>query len=258
MAIGGLNYGNSSQDGGEKKKLYDNTYYSRLKVKNESEKLYLGFSFRGGNLIFEISAIKDGFQFEPIENIFISPTKALLLDIEIDKYKEYVSTAKKIDPNRAFGITSGFGDRVSYIGFHNDGNKTLVTIGKIDGNGNITNSVTIPFNTEYHYAVEWNNIESMDLEKAYDESIELTQIQYLLKDFARSMSGAMAYSVADLTRFDHKSILNKMDPIYDSLGIERRTYNNSNYGKQNNFLNNAKSTSNHTSYDDIELALEDE
>jgi hypothetical protein len=62
------------------------------------------------------------------------------------------------------------------------------------------------------------------------------------------MNGAIAYSFADLTRYDNARILGKLDPIYDKLGIERRSYNNRGNGS-NNFLNNTQSTS--KSIDDI-------
>lgn len=255
MAIGS-SYGTSNGENTGKKQLYENTYYSRLRIKNDNVKLSLGYSFRSGNLILEISEIKEGFQYNAIESIFISPTKALLLVKEIDNFKEYVANEKNIDTNKAFGITSGFGEKVSYIGFHaSKTGATLVTIGKIDGSGNITNSVTIPFNTEYNYSVEWDNIEKMELVKAYHEGVELEQLQNLLIDFSRSMNGAFAYSFADLTRYDHKAILNKLDPIYDSLGIERRSSSKS-YGENNFLLNAGKTTSNHTNYDDIESSFE--
>lgn len=257
MAIGGTyNSGNSSNS--DKKQLYENTYYSRIRVKNEDAKLALGFSYRSGLLIAEVSEIKQGFQYEALENIYISPTKALLLTKEIKKFKSYLAEGK-IEPNKAFGVTTGMGEKVSYIGFHADKDKNiLITIGKIDGSGNITNAVTIPLNSEYHYAVEWNNIEAMDLEKVYYDTTELDQIELMLSDFARAMTGAFAYSVADLTRFDLAAVKSKMDPIYDKLGIEKRSYgNNRNYG-ENNFLSNAKSSSsNSTSFDDIEASFED-
>jgi hypothetical protein len=255
MAIGGTYNAGS---GNEKKQLYENTYYSRIRVKNDEAKLALGFSYRSGLLIAEISEIKQGFQYESLENIYISPTKALLLTKEIKKFKAYLSDGK-IAPNKAFGVTTGMGEKVSYIGFHADKDKNIfITIGKIDGSGNITNAATIPLNNEYHYAVEWNNIEAMDLEKVYYDMTELEQIELMLGDFARAMTGAFAYSVVDLGRFDIAGIKSKMDPIYDKLGIERRSYNNNrNYGGENNFLSNAKSSSNSTSFDDIEASFED-
>ncbi len=254
MAIGGNYNGN---DNNSNKKLYESTYYSRLRVKNDDAKLALSYSYRSGLLIVEASEIKQGFQYEVLESVFISPTKALLFSKEIDKFKEYLN-GSKIDPKKAFGITTGMGEKVSYIGFHASPDKNiLITIGKIDGSGNITNSVTIPLNNEYHYSVEWDNIETMDISKVYHEDIELIQFQNMVTDFARSMSGAMAYSVMDLGRFEIAGIKGKMDPIYDKLGIERRSFNNRSYGGENNFLSNAKSTSNSTSFDDIEASFED-
>lgn len=255
MAIGG-NYNANNNDNGGKNKIFENTYYSRLRVKNDDAKLALGYSYRSGLLIMEISEIKQGFQYEALETIYISPTKALLLSKEIKKFKTYLAE-NNIEENKAFGVTTGMGEKVSYIGFHADkSGKIYITIGKIDGSGNITNSATIPLNNEYHYAIEWNNIEAMDLEKVYYDNTELDQIELMLTDFARAMSGAFAYSVADLSRFDVAGIKAKMDPIYDKLGIEKRSYGNRSYG-ENNFLTNAKSSSNSTTFDDIEASFED-
>lgn len=257
MAIGGT-YNGNNEGGSGKKQMYENTYYSRLKIKNDDAKIALSYSYRSGLLIVDISEIKQGFQYETLESIYISPTKAYLLVKEIKKFKTYLSEGK-ITPNKAFGITTGMGEKVSYIGFHADKDNTIfITIGKIDGSGNITNAATIPLNKEYHYAVEWKNIEAMDLEKVYYDMTELEQFEAMVADFARAMSGAFAYSVADLTRYDITAIKNKMDPIYDKLGIEKRSYSgNRNYGGDNNFLTNAKSSSNSTSFDDIEASFED-
>ena len=258
MAIGGTY--NSGNTGEGKKQLYENTYYSRIRIKNDEAKLALGFSYRSGLLCAEISEIKEGFQYEAIESIYISPTKAALLSKELRRFKYYLTESEeKITSNKAFGVTAGMGEKVSYIGFHaNEDKKLFVTIGKIDGQGNITNAATIPLNSEYHYAVEWDNIESMDLSKVYYETIELDQMVQMFDDFARCMSGALAYSVVDLARFDVAGIKGKMDPIYDKLGIEKRSYGNKSYGGENNFLNNAnKASSKSTSFDDIESSFED-
>jgi hypothetical protein len=257
MAIGGTY--NANNNGNENnKKSVDNTYFSRIKIKNDEVKLSLSYKYNLGNLIVTASEIKDGFHYEELEAVWISPTKALLFSKEIDKFKEYL-VGSKIEEKRAFGITTGMGEKVSYIGFSADKEKHIyLTLGKIDGSGNITNSVTVPFNYNYHYAIEWNNIDAMDLEKVQYEDVELTQFQNMVKDFARAMSGAYAYSVLDLGRYDIAGIKGKMDPIYEKLGIEKRSFNNNrNYG-ENNFLSNAKSTSStSTTFDDIEASFED-
>jgi hypothetical protein len=89
--------------------------------------------------------------------------------------------------------------------------------------------------------------------KAYYDDIELIQISQLVEDFGRYMNGAAAYSLLDLQKYDYARLLNKMDPIYDKLGIEKRT--NNSY-KSNNFLSNSdKVSSNSTSFDFIESSF---
>lgn len=258
MAIGG-DFNNNSGNAQNNGKLYENTYYSRLKIKNQLGKLQLSISFKSGLLLFTIDEIKEGFKIEPLETIYLSPTKAMILSNEIKKFLHYLNNEEIIE-GKAFGVNTGMNEKVSYIGFHATKNKTiLITIGKIDGSGNILEQATIDLNKDYHYALEWNDIKSMNVERAMDDSIEIKQISDILDDFARSMNGAYAYAVADLTRYDTARILKKMDPIYDKLGIERKTGNGYS-AKPNNFLNNLgnkSSVSNHTSMDDIEDMFDD-
>lgn len=252
MAIG--DYGNNNNNSnGNNNKMYENTYYSRLKFKNANNKLALAFSFRAGLLILEISELQDqnGFKYESLGAIHLSPTKARLLAEEVKKFKNYLNSGN-IVPNKAFGVNSGMGEKVSYIGLHsNESRDIFITIGKIDGSGNIIEQVTIPLNKEYHFSLEWDNIQTMELSKSYNDDLELDQLEDILNDFARSMSGAIGYSAIDLGRYDLARVLKKMDPIYDKLGIERRN-SDSSYGGSNNFLNNAgKTSSNSISVDDI-------
>jgi hypothetical protein len=215
--------------------------------------LALSISFRSGLLILEISEIKEGFKYDSLENIYLSPTKARILATEVEKFKEYLKEGN-IDPNKAFGVNAGMNEKVSYIGFHASSvNNINITIGKIDSNGQILEQATIALNTDYHYGLEWDNIESMDLSKDYYDYIELDQLHDLFVDFSRSMSGAYGYSAIDLGKYDLGRVLSKMDPIYDKLGIERRNNGtNSSYGRPNNFLENSgRVNSNHTTVDDI-------
>lgn len=251
MAIGdnGTNNNNSN-------KLYESTYYSRLKFKND--KLSLSVSFRSGLLILEINELKDDFKYESMETIYLSPTKALLLSEEIKKFKEYLATGDII-PGKAFGVNAGMNDKISFIGIHANENKIpMITIGKFDSNGQITEQATINLNVDYHYALEWNDINTMDVSKCYYDNAELDQLITLLEDFSRYMNGAIGYSVADTSRFDYNRMYKKLDPIYDKLGIERKTSNsNGSYSRStNSFLDNAGRTSNHTTFDGIEDMIE--
>ena len=242
MAIGDNNYGNGSSNSSSK--LFENTYYSRIRFKNNENKLALSPYFRSGLLYLDLSEMQEGFKYNSVISMALSPTKARLLANEIIKFKEYLNSGE-IVPGKAFGVNGGMGDKVSYIGFHSDIEKNIyITIGKIDGSGNIIESRTTSLNKDYHFALEWNNIEEMDVSKSYNDYIELDQIYDMLVEFARSMSGASAYATLDLGRYDYDRLLKKLDPIYDRLGIERKSSSSSNnYSRGNSFLDNASSVS---------------
>lgn len=254
MAIGDFNNNSTNNNG----KMYEGTYFSRLKFKNVDSKLTLTPSFRSGLLILDIAEQKEGFKYDSIGNIYLSPTKARIFANEIIKFKEYLASGN-IVPGKAFGVNAGMNDKVSFIALHADTDKNIfVTIGKFDSNGNIVEQATITLNKDYHFALEWDNLDSMDVAKAFDNDVEIDQLYDLVYDFGRSMSGAEAYSYIDLGRYDYGRILRKMDPIYDKLGIERRTMSSGeNSYKSNSFLNNSKSVnSNHTTIDDMEDLLD--
>ena len=255
MAIGDNNLNNGT--GSNSNKMYENTYYSRLRFKNAENKLSLTPYFKSGLLALDISEQKEGFKYDSIITIFLSPTKARLFAQEIVKFKEYLKS-DNIIPGKAFGVNAGMNDKVSYIGLHaNEDKVPMITIGKIDGEGNITEQATVTLNKDYHFSLEWENIETMDVAKAYNNNIEIDQLYDLVYDFARNMSGAAAYSTVDLGRFDHARIMKKIDPIYDKLGIERKTYGNSgNYNRGNSFLDNSRSvSSSSTTIDSLEGIL---
>lgn len=250
MAIGDNNTNNQN-------KLYENTYYSRLRFKNAESKLSLAVSFKSGLLILEISELKEGFKYEPVISIYLSPTKAKLFAEEIIKFKEYLNSGSIVE-GKAFGVNAGMGDKVSFIGLHADSNKNIfATIGKINSEGKIIDSREFGFNKQYHFSLEWENIKNMDVAKSYNDTLEIDQLYELCYDFGRQMSGAAGYAAIDLGRFDTARILKKMDPIYDKLGIERKTYSSNTYtNRTNNFLDNAQSvSSNHMSIEDMEDLL---
>lgn len=253
---GGSNYNaNSSQNGG--RKVFEPTYYSRLKQKTES--MALSFTFRSGLLIFTLSKKVDNFKYDDLISIHLSVTKAKILAEQIKEFKkEYLSG--KLVPGKAYGVNAGMNDKVTYIGFHTDeNNKILVTIGKIDGTGAIIESHTTNLNKDYNFALEWKDITQMDVAKDYKDLIELDQIQELCADFGHYMNGALAYSVNDLARFENNKEAAKIDLIFDKLGIERPSYGQQrNYGS-NNFINNSgRVESNHTSIDDLMNPPEDD
>lgn len=249
MAIG-TGYGDNN--GQRRNNNVDRNYYSRVKVKNTNVDLALNFAFSGGLLNISIDEKKDGFKYETVEKISLSPYKAKMMYDQIQKFKAYVADGN-IVPGKAFGVPAGMGEKVTYIGIHTDETRVpMITIGKFDNSGNIVEEATIPFNKEYYFGLDWNDIKKNDVEKFYYDDVELFMFEKTIKDFAYNMNGALAYSVADLTRYDNARILGKMDPIYEKLGIERRDSGNGYSGRGNSFLDNqSANSSTSTSIDDI-------
>ena len=212
----------SSNGSGENNKLFEQTYYSRFSIRNEDKQLSIWY--RSGLMVLELNSIdQNTYKRNAIGNIYLSPMKAQMFAGEIVKFKEYRNN-DKIKENVAFGVTGGMKEKVSYVGLHTNKNKDIfLTIGKFDENGQIVESNTIQFNKDYNYSIEWEDISKMKLERVFDNDLELNMLHTAVAEFARNMNGAAGYATADLTKFDHARIMRKMDPIYDKLGIERRT-----------------------------------
>lgn len=251
MAIGDNN------NSGNNNKPYENTYYSRIRFKNGDRQVNI--NFHSGLMQLEVGSISqtDGFKFNSEGSVYLSANKAQLLSNQILEFLKY-RNEDKIDPLKAFGVNTGMGEKVSFIGFSTDKDKNIfMTIGKFDGSGIITEKTRFQFASDYHYGLEWNNIEENDIIKVYDNLIEIQMLQQALVDFAKSMFGATAYGVVDMARWDIHRMNRRMDQVFDKLGIERQVYNggNRNFGS-NNFLSGASSTS--KNYDEfVENLLED-
>ena len=250
MAIGD-SYGSNA---GYQNKPYEGTYYSRLRFKNGSAQTNI--SFHSGLMQVEIGSVSnaDGFKFESEGSIYLSPIKAHMLSEQIDQLIRYMSE-DSIDPNRAFGVNAGMGEKVSYVAFSTDEDKKIyMTIGKFDGTGTVTESHRFEFAKEYNYALEWDDLEANKLNKTYNDMAEITMFKHTLIDFSRTMSGAIGYAVADAARWDNNRMNKRIDQIFDKLGIERASYNGNKNYSSNNFLNNA-SSSNKTTFEDVEDLL---
>lgn len=233
-------------------KLFENTYYSRIGFKDYENKLKLGFQYKSGMLVVNISKEKNnGFEFETLVEIFVTPTKAKILSKLIKEYDKEFDNGSII-AGRGYGINAGMGEIVSILVLtvNEDGNR-MITIGKVDGNGKYVEKVDYVFNTNFHYGLVWDNINNMDCTKQYDNDVEYNLFVDTINSFADASNGAIAYSVADLTRYDTKSILSKMNPIYDKLGIERNNRSSGNNFFNSRGDNSSSGSAQHKSYDEM-------
>lgn len=238
MALGNENGG---------RKVYDQNYFSRFSVTDQESKLRLGFRFSSGMLVPGISKLKDAttFEYETLDEIFITPTKANILLAMIDKYENDGKTAEGV------GITSGLKETVSAIVVSDDS----IIIGKVKSNGEWASKSEVKFNRSYHYGIAWSDVAKNKFDQQFTDDIDYEMFKQLLKSFAQNMPGAIAYSVADLTRFDTSRAAGRLKPIYDKLGIEWGGNGGGSRGSGNNFFNNSTrgetGTADHKDIDDV-------
>lgn len=246
MAIGDFGNNNNQQ----KRNNVERNFFSRVKIKNPESDLALNFNFSGGLLNVTIDEKEEGFKYNTLQKISLSPYKAKMMYEQIQAFKAYLSEGNII-PGKAFGVNAGMGEKVTYIGFHaNEAGVPIVTIGKFNNEGVIIEQASITFNKDYYFALDWKNIEENDVEKHYYDDCDLFMFEKTIKDFADNMNGALAYSVVDLYRYETQRIVGKMDPIYEKLGIERRDFGG-NRGSNSFLDNHAATSSTSTSIDDI-------
>lgn len=247
-------------------RAFENTYYSRQKVNNTEDKVSLSFSFNRGLLIPAISTRPTNYGDKPEElaSVNLSQTKAGIL---AEKANEFL-TYPKSDTN-IYGIDTGIGETRGFIGFQNNpdgsGRRSLL-IGKIDGNGSYT-GVTMNFHDDaYYYTLKIHDMESMNFTKEnVKEDFELHQFITLLEDFSRAENGAIAYSVADLTRYDHNRTNNTLNLIAEAMNINTKSNNTQNTTRAGSSYfdkkgaasseNSNRGRSEHMSADDVDNML---
>lgn len=256
MAIGENNFNSGSEEGATGNRSGRNgdyTYYSPIKFNRAERDKSFSVEFQGGLLRFKLTStnMMGQWQREPDAIISISPTKATLLASELMKMKKYIADGK-ID-GRSFGINGGMNEKISFIAFTpTEDGKITITIGKFDGNGNIVERADSTLNYDYHYALEWKNLDKMDMEKVYYNILELDQIIALMTDFGRYMNGAAGYATQYIARYNDARFHTRLDQIFDALGIERiqGRYNNG-VRAQNDFLNNTGGRSESSGFEDL-------
>lgn len=265
MALGDTNnYGNN---GDNKSKLFDPTFFSRVRIKNK-DKLAISFSFTKGLLKVTVSEERNNFNYEDLISINISPTKAKLLLNELNRFIDRIQSGEEISPDEGVGINTGVRETVTFIAFKVTGNRPDVPehsfiIGKVDPNGTVTDTVEFVFNVDYDYSLHWNNITNMDVDKNIDQFMGIKLFRDVIKEFDNSSAGAIGASVWDTGRYEYHRILRKMDPIYEKLGIERMNKGNSEnfFSRQGSSPMNppqSSSKTNSRSYDEIENLISED
>ena len=209
-----------------KKQNYEETYYSRMRFTNYEEKKMLSFSFWKGFLKIAINNIKDsgsGVEYDELSVIHLSPIKAHILKEQILQFKSLEDTCTT---NKSVGVDTGIGETKNFIAIgntensnENDIQRTLF-IGKVDINGTLLEGNSFNFNHQYHFGIEWTDIQKMECTTNYQDNTELDMLIILLDEYVSSITGATAYTVMDMGRFNNSRINTKIELVMSKLGIE--------------------------------------
>lgn len=187
MSLGDVN---NNRTGGK----YYPTVYSNLVFYNDTASFNFRFVLSG---ILEMRVVPknasgQGFDEKNGISIFISPNKAIMLSKAISLLKEDIKNGR----NANYGVCNN--KKTSNIEFgynkQGDGIQVYCTIYKYDNNGNIGDNYTFVFNND-DYIIKNFSPNDCSYDSIPVSDLPLTQIQNLLDQYAKAMTGAGAYGV---------------------------------------------------------------
>ena len=241
-------------------KAYSPSYYSRWSIKQKDGKYRLSPSSSSGLLKISIQEQGEGYHWNDVANITLSPAKAKTFAAELEEFMKAYFVDGGCD-GRAFGVDTGIKDVRPIIAATSIEGIPYIVIGKIDTNGNFESRFDYQINVGYHYGLEWSNFDKMEVSKQFYDRSELEQLRDLCLVYAESAFGAMAASTLEMMKWDY-SITRNVDAIAEKLGVERRTGGNAT-STGNSFFNKQTSDNyggsgtgartNRVSMDDLEI-----
>ena len=263
MAMGD-SYNRNNTGTGNNRSNIDQTFYSRLRIKNDSIAQTLNFSFWRGLLKLSINNVPRSAdeKIEELAYIHLSPNKAFIF-AECVKY--IIDNPETFDIK---GVDTGIGETRGMLVIGRDMGKPYLIIAKVNKDGGYDSQLRFDFNWDYNYYLDITNITPLQFKKTYDNNAELEQLYHLLVDYARSSSGAYAYSTYDVGRYEAAKFSNMVKAIADKVGVEsgngnggNRSYTRSNEsyfsgnnggGSSNNSSSSQNSSRKYQNIDDLE------
>jgi hypothetical protein len=224
--------GDSNQN---QNRTYAPTYWSRWSIKQKDGKLRLSPRFSSGLLTLEISKSTSDFKWENVASITLSPMKASIFASEVNKFLNEFSLGEF--SGKAYGVDTGIKEVRPIIAITMIDDQPTIVIGKVTPDGAFESRIDYKLNTEYHYALEWRNLDEMDVEKSYYNTAEIEQIIDLCNEFARSAFGATAAATCDMMKWDYQMPKN-IEAIALKLGVETgKMSSNNSRSVGNSFFN---------------------
>lgn len=260
MALGN----NYNQNDNKGKQQYHPTVYSAYRMNNAEsiiDQTAITFTYWNGALKISIAPKKPDtnseiatFDFDNSISVYLNHTKARILYGEICKFQENPGLYNNV------GIPSGQGLITLSDGKEFGVESPCIVIRKIDQAGATTSSYAYQFKIDYHYSIRNYDQASGNFEKNTLDynNLEIEQLKTLLLEYYTAMTGAMAYSVIDQSKFENTRTTNKLDQIAEKLGVQFGGNKTGNYKSSHSVFNSSKPTNYSSStLDDIEKQLEE-
>ena len=225
----------------------DKSFYSRLRIKNDNTQMSLNFTFWRGLLKLSINNVPRSAdeKIEEMGYIHLSPNKAFIFS----ECVKYVLTHE--DSLDIKGVDTGIGETRGMLAIGRDMGKPFLIIAKVGKDGKYESQLRFDFNWDYNYYLDITELEPLKFKKTYNNNAELEQVYHLLIDYARSSSGAYAYAVHDIGRYESARFSNMIKAIADKVGVESgySNGNNKSYSRSNDsyFSGNGNNSSNNSS-----------
>ena len=241
MSLG--NTYNNNQNANKPASPADATIYSDYRMNNaesEIDATCLAPRFWAGNLCLSIYPRKNtgndkiSFDTDNGVTIYLSHSKSRILANELKKF-----LADPIN-NNGSGVTSGSCAITISNGVEFGKNTPVLTIRKVDDNGNVVSAFSYEFKSSYYFAIK--NYDGREFNSDYEtyKNIEVEQLITLLEEFVKSSTKAVAASVHG-SAFVLGRVDNKLDAIAQSLGVDVRQSSNQKKYSNNSFFNSAAS-----------------
>lgn len=180
---------NNNRQGGK----YYPTVYSNYTFYNDNAALNFKYVLSGILEMKIVPKLNGGFDDKNGISIFLSPNKAIMLSQAITMLKESI----KEDTLENFGVCTNKKNGNIEFGYNRlqeGGVQIYVTIYKYGNNGAISDSATFIFVTD-EYIIKNFSPNDCSYDSIPVNDLPLTQIQILLDEYAKAMSGAGAYGV---------------------------------------------------------------
>jgi hypothetical protein len=222
--------GDSNQN---QNRTYSTSYWSRWSIKQRDGKLRLAPRFSAGLLTLEISKPTQDYKWESVATITLSPMKASIFASELCKFLNEFTEGHT---GKAYGVDTGIKEIRPIIAATMIDDQPTIVIGKVTPDGSFESRIDYKLNTDYHYALEWTNLDEMEVDKSYYNTIEVEQLIDLCNAFANSAFGAQAAATADMIKWDY-SIPKNIEAIAAKLGVETGKMSNNSHTVGNSFFN---------------------